>query len=297
MWAELAAATADWSPMTWAAALGGTGAALGAFANAHRSRFESQARRAQDAAVVARAQADIMKAHLAQIEGKVGKLNESARRQVVGVTKTGKAFTAAVGTDNQLVLDPVPGYIQDWCAGCNHVRGRKQMRWSKDGAVWVCRWCATGEVPPEGWCNCPDCQVFGQNAAHLPAHDVHLGPLAQAVVESTAADSPTPTQRLQEVLAQTAGFGPTKTYTTVSDARTALRNQGGGTIRRVEHAHGVIGYEVHQLGVEGPVRCSCPPDPMGFDCQHQEAAELARLAQIPPADVGWTQPWTEDTQR
>lgn len=177
MWSEIAAATADWTPMMWAGALGGGGWALVASAElASRSRRSRASNRANTAETVYRAQRAFMD-QLSEAQDRLNRTTGQLAASVVVDHPKPQPATKATRTGEP--------YIRDWCAGCNHLRGRKQMRWTEDG-MWVCRWCAKGQVPPEGWCNCPDCQVFGQNAAHLPAHDVQLGPLAQAATEKAA---------------------------------------------------------------------------------------------------------------
>lgn len=174
MWSEMAAATADWSPLMWAGALGGASAGVGAAAE-----LVSRSRRASGLANTAETVYRAQKAFMDQLRETQDRLDATTGKLAASVVDHPKPKPATkVDRNGQ-------PYIRDWCAGCNHLRGRKQMRWTDDG-LWVCRWCAKGEVPPEGWCNCPDCQVFGQNAAHLPAHDVHLGPLAQAATEKAA---------------------------------------------------------------------------------------------------------------
>lgn len=252
MWAELVAATADWSPIMWLGAIGGAGGAIAA-AGA-RSR-QGRAQRSMDRIEIATVRAHMMRAQLNDMAARPGKLAASVNREVVGVSKNGKTWRGTIAADGKLNV-PTRPVIEDWCAGCNHLRGRKQMRWAEDGTLWVCRWCAKGDVPPEGWCNCPDCQVFGQNAAHLPAHVVQLGPLAQAAAEKAASASDDLHARLVDgwtagddyaphrLIPLLAAVPPTQVGGTtfhgfLGDAKAELRRRGAGSIHKVTG-----GYEV-----------------------------------------------------
>lgn len=138
--------------------------------------------------------------------------------------------------------------LRHWCQGCDRLPLLMEMRWCDYGARWLCHRCAVAY--PSG--------------------------LAEAVVAKARTDA---TARLQELLYQVAATAVEDDATSLAKVVPLFAAVPGKLADSVppgrcdcgECQRGVH-QEVHTTfdasGRVVRIDCDCPPNPMGFDCEH-----------------------------